>query len=99
MTELPGEWRKDATCADPGIDPNIFFPSNEDVDSLRRARQICSDCLVKQECYEYAMRHPTLTGVWGGTSHRERSRLKRIQYPDNRDPGQRRPLVIVKRID
>jgi len=31
---------------------------------------------VQRECLDYALAHPTLVGCWGGTTERERRRLR-----------------------
>lgn len=39
---------------------------------VRRAKQRCLRCEVRQICYEFAMADPTLQGIWGRTTARER---------------------------
>lgn len=58
-----------------GLDPEIFFP--RDGLGVLGARKICEQCVVRQECLEYALRHHIEHGVWGGASERERKRLRR----------------------
>lgn len=53
--------------------PAFFFPS--DGVGVDRARKICANCPVKQECLEYALENRIDHGVWGGTSERERRRI------------------------
>jgi WhiB family redox-sensing transcriptional regulator len=70
------EWMKRAECR--GTDTAVFFP--ERGDSLEPARAICERCEVRPECLEYALSLADgagLTkGVWGGTSDRERARIR-----------------------
>lgn len=50
---------------------------------IRRAKQVCRDCPVKQECLEYALSPPfEKWGVWAETSEKERRtiRKKRQSY-------------------
>ena len=54
----------------------IFFP--EKGGSSREAKRICSECPVRIECLNYALRRDERYGVWGGMSERERRRLKRM---------------------
>lgn len=63
------EWMSWALCSE--IDPELFFP--EKGGSPRRAKQICANCPVRQECLEYALKHGD-TGVWGGTTESQRER-------------------------
>ena len=55
-------------------DPELFFP--EKGGSVRAAKAVCAGCPVHAECLEYALAHDERYGVWGGTSERERRRLK-----------------------
>ncbi len=63
-----------------GADPDLFFP--EQGVSLEPAKRICGDCAVKDECLEYALDNRERFGVWGGTSERERRRLRRERRED-----------------
>ena len=60
-----------------GMDPDIFFPDRGE--SLTPAKTICADCIVRDECLEYALDNRERFGVWGGTSERERRRLRRAR--------------------
>lgn len=68
-------WMDDAACADK--DPNLFFPERGTHGSLiRQAKAICRTCPVKADCLDYALRHREYHGIWGGTTNRERRRLR-----------------------
>jgi WhiB family redox-sensing transcriptional regulator len=67
-------WQERARCRD--HDPEVFFP--EKGGSSREAKRICSECPVRIECLNYALRRDERYGVWGGMSERERRRLKRM---------------------
>jgi WhiB family redox-sensing transcriptional regulator len=69
----PLAWQADALCSQ--TDPEAFFP--EKGGSTRDAKRICSQCNVKAECLEYALKNDERFGIWGGLSERERRRLKR----------------------
>ncbi len=60
-----------------GADPDVFFPDQGQ--SLEPARRICAECVVRDECLEYALDNRERFGVWGGTSERERRRLRRAR--------------------
>jgi WhiB family redox-sensing transcriptional regulator len=65
-------WHAEAACR--GVSVDIFFPdSHEDP---RNAIAVCTSCPVRTECLNYALDDPSLKGVWGATSARERSRLR-----------------------
>jgi WhiB family transcriptional regulator, redox-sensing transcriptional regulator len=63
------------------VAPETMFPS--DSAGVRRARQICASCQVKQTCLEFALANRLDQGVWGATSERERRRLIRQRCTPN----------------
>jgi WhiB family redox-sensing transcriptional regulator len=67
-------WQARAACRGLGTD-RFFLEVDDDPEP---ALAVCRGCPVKRECLNYALhepRHPV--GVWGGTSERERRRLRR----------------------
>lgn len=66
------KWQADAACR--GVDPDLFFP--ERGESTREAKEICGICPVRRACLEHALAHGERHGIWGGTSERERRRLR-----------------------
>lgn len=62
------EWMTDAACK--GQDPNIFHPAKGE--PMTAARAHCADCPVVQPCLEYALADPSLKGLWGNMSERDR---------------------------
>jgi WhiB family redox-sensing transcriptional regulator len=71
---LVEEWIDDALCKEIGGD--IFFPTTEH-DTAKEAKQVCAMCPVSLECLAYALTFSAVDGVWGGTTERERRRMKR----------------------
>ncbi len=69
----PVEWQSKARCAE--VDPEIFFP--ERGGSSKAARAVCCECEVRLQCLEYALNNKEQFGIWGGTSERERRRLRK----------------------
>lgn len=67
-------WNEGALCAQ--TDPELFFPEVGQTDVVREARQLCARCPLQQECREYAIHHGELHGIWGGTTDRERRRIR-----------------------
>lgn len=60
-----------------GIDTDYFFPqANTITEENRQAKKICSGCIVKQDCLTYAL-HYKVSGIWGGTSNKERDRIRK----------------------
>jgi WhiB family transcriptional regulator, redox-sensing transcriptional regulator len=64
-------WMHDGNCRN--YPPAVFFPS--DGVGVDRARKICLDCPVAEQCLEYALEQRIEHGVWGGCSERERRRI------------------------
>ena len=52
-----------------------FFPQNRKEE--REAHAICSMCPVAEECLDHALETNERYGVWGGTTERQRKKLKR----------------------
>jgi WhiB family transcriptional regulator, redox-sensing transcriptional regulator len=69
----PLEWQSKARCTE--VDPEIFFP--ERGGSSKAARAVCAHCPVRANCLEYALNNKEQFGIWGGTSERERRRLRK----------------------
>lgn len=68
----PG-WLAQAKCS--GVDPDLFFPGRG-VDT-KTPKAICAGCPVRAECLDHAMSRNEKHGIWGGTSERERRRMRR----------------------
>jgi WhiB family redox-sensing transcriptional regulator len=66
-------WMMQAACQ--GEPLGTFFI--ERGGSMERAREVCAGCPVRGECLDHAMADEELDGWWGGTSGRERRRIRR----------------------
>ena len=71
-------YQKDAACRDVS-NPEIFFPSAGDTESLKAAKALCNICPVITECLEYALANKERYGIWGGKSTRERLLILRAK--------------------
>ncbi|MDY5139459.1 WhiB family transcriptional regulator, partial [Actinotignum timonense] len=72
------DWRSRAACLTE--DPELFFPIGSSASALTqtdRAKRVCQECTVRDDCLNYALEHNQDSGVWGGTSEDERRRLRR----------------------
>ncbi|WP_431999486.1 WhiB family transcriptional regulator [Streptomyces sioyaensis] len=67
------EWTELALCA--RTDPERFFP--ELGGTATEARRICHQCVVREECLEFALRNNERYGIWGGLTQRERRDIQR----------------------
>jgi WhiB family redox-sensing transcriptional regulator len=66
-------WHDLASCR--GADPDLFFP--ERGASTRTAKSICRQCVVMDQCLEFAIVSSEKFGIWGAMSERERRRIRR----------------------
>ncbi|MFB4284965.1 WhiB family transcriptional regulator [Nonomuraea sp. MTCD27] len=66
-------WTSRAACRD--TDPDLFFPLTWE-GQHHAAMHICSSCLVRRCCLEWALEAGEPEGVWGGTTPGERRRLR-----------------------
>lgn len=67
------DWIEQANCR--GVDPELFFPARGE--SVKKARAVCKGCVVRGKCLDYALVHGEKYGIWGGTTEKERRRLRR----------------------
>lgn len=72
------DWMDDAVCREIGTE--IFFPNTGE--NPQEARAVCRDCPVRVECLNHALNLEdsgvwNVIGIWGGTSVKERARLRR----------------------
>ncbi len=71
-------WRTGAICRD--TDPDLFFPvgtTGYALVQIDRAKQVCDECPVCDDCLQYALDTNQDSGIWGGTSEEERRQMRR----------------------
>lgn len=56
---------------------DIFYPEDYEEASVAQAKTICNDCWIKDKCLAFALSTNEKEGVWGGTTPRERKRIRR----------------------
>ncbi|MBK6501453.1 MAG: WhiB family transcriptional regulator [Candidatus Microthrix parvicella] len=56
------------SCA--GLESSIFYPPTEEESG--RAKAVCAECPVRQDCLEFAISVREKEGVWGGATAAER---------------------------
>lgn len=71
-------WHEHAACRGMGPD-QFYFDGPGAAVKARKAKKICSACIVKTSCLAEAMRWGDQFGVWGETSTRDRYKLRRQQ--------------------
>lgn len=82
-------WLDHAKCR--GLPGNLFYSDHQHNNTqVQEARSVCLGthpehpgvCPVLQACLDYAIENGERWGVWGGTSERERRRIKRQRHRD-----------------
>ena len=72
-------WHLKASCRGP--ESALFFPPavaerRDDRDAREsKAKSICAQCAVQNECLEFALRVHEPHGIWGGLTEAERRRI------------------------
>jgi WhiB family redox-sensing transcriptional regulator len=68
-------WVDQANCK--GLDTNDFFvpDSSKRYENEPILKRICSACVVKTECLNYAL-HNNVTGYWGSTTEKTRRTMR-----------------------
>jgi WhiB family redox-sensing transcriptional regulator len=68
------KWREHAACK--GMPTDFFFlEKGQGWAQAENVRIVCSECPVKLQCAEYAVKNTINDGVWGGMTLLERRRL------------------------
>lgn len=50
-----------------------------------KAKEFCGTCVIKEACLEYALVNKIDHGVWGGTSRKERNKIRRARSLQQRN--------------
>lgn len=73
LADLHPAWHRQAACH--GLTSLMFTERGE---STEDAKAVCAGCPVRVLCLEWSLTQgPTLSGIWGGLSQKERRREKR----------------------
>ncbi len=78
-------WRTRSICRD--TDPDLFFPvgtTGQALVQIERAKEVCAECPVHDECLQYALDTNQDSGIWGGLSEEERRNIRRRMVARNR---------------
>ena len=81
ITPAATGWMTQQRCAE--VDPDIWF----EPESKRAAIRICNTCPVIAECRAWALADPTLEGIAGGLTEKERATLRGDDVPDRCNNG------------
>ncbi len=73
--DTSGQWYLQGACR--GLDAATFYPDPDIVEDVARALAVCAGCDVRETCLAHALGRRELTGIWGGTTERERRQVLR----------------------
>jgi WhiB family redox-sensing transcriptional regulator len=71
-TAISSAWMSQARCARPDVS-HISFYEDRRPEGAEPAKAICSRCVVREECLDYALTGNERYGIWGGMTPGERS--------------------------
>mgnify|MGYP001250654885 FL=1 len=69
------DWSNRAMCKN--LETEVFFPSRGE--AVTPIKIICKSCPVVKPCLEYAMKSGEKFGIWGGTSERDRRKMRGLR--------------------
>lgn len=69
-------WMRHAACRRLSCPTWMFFPAPRDLVTRAAALAVCAQCPVAAECLAYALSVEEGGGIWGGTTEKERRRLR-----------------------
>lgn len=67
-------WMADALCREPDHAAVNFFPTRGE--ATEPAKAVCARCPVADECLAFALDSARTSGIWGGTTERQRRRSR-----------------------
>lgn len=67
-------WHNHGLCRK---NPDLFFPEAKEKKKASEAIAICLQCPVLRLCRAQALEQRERYGIWGGTTERERERIRR----------------------
>ena len=91
------QWMNFAACSPQNAELFVAETSGfsqEQRDNLQRAKQICKECPVKQECLDFALVTGEDVGIWGGMTYNERKVYKRPRRHPNECPNGHDKTVV-----
>jgi hypothetical protein len=89
------DWMADGACRE---HPEVNFIPSRGMSS-QPAKDVCSSCLVRDECLAYAMDNADLQVVWGETTATERIQLRRSELPPEEREARRARFIKTSDVD
>ncbi|MBP2370290.1 WhiB family transcriptional regulator [Pseudonocardia parietis] len=75
-TEARPDWLTRGACR--GEDPDLHFPVKDTnyAANVAKAKALCWNCPVLQDCFRYAMAAQEELGIWAGTTNADRIKMR-----------------------
>lgn len=71
--ESDWKWQDNAMCEK---FPDLDFFNVQSTSNVTKCKIVCSGCVVRTQCLDFAERNVLVDGIWGGTTPRERKEKK-----------------------
>lgn len=68
VLEFDESWMEKGNCI--SENPDIFFPQDKETEKM--AKNICAQCVVREECLNFAIKNNEKFAIWGGKNRNER---------------------------
>jgi WhiB family transcriptional regulator, redox-sensing transcriptional regulator len=81
----PPAWAQRASCRGSDLDFYVDASKVANRPAVDAAKAVCSNCPVREDCLQYALRNGETFGIWGGRTEKERSTIRRRRA----QPGRR----------
>lgn len=79
---ISNEWMLDALCAQTNGDWFAEQTPARDNPDVKHAIDVCSLCVVRHQCLEFALVNDERFGIWGGLTAKKRHRIRtRLDLP------------------
>ena len=71
-------WIQQAKCVTHVLDPDAFYATTRTKrGAVKAALAMCAVCPVRRECLQNALDNRDPWGIWGGSTERQRARMRR----------------------
>lgn len=90
-SEMDEEWFSHPGRNCRGVATSLFFTDTGNVTEASQAKAVCLGCPVLEQCMEYAVADPTITGIWGATTGKDRRQIRRERGSTSRMARYRKP--------
>jgi WhiB family redox-sensing transcriptional regulator len=73
------DWELQGLCRTGGYDPDFWFPSPTEINTIKLVQRVCYRCPVIIECRTTAIARGEPNGIWGGLTELQRRRMRKAE--------------------